>query len=100
ALRCGNSPLLSRSLNQHESRRCSGLAHRILERPDGVRSIGILVTITLVADGLLDLDALPIRVQFICDNDASRQKCAPAHIFNAAHDISPAADLIAARIRL
>src|SRR6202008_3556146 len=32
-------------------------------------------------------------------DDASRQKSAPADVFNPVHAISPAADLIAARIR-
>src|SRR5258708_7929327 len=32
ALRRRNAPLLSGSLNQHESRRCSRLTHRVVER--------------------------------------------------------------------
>src|SRR4029077_20779048 len=47
ALRCRNTPLLSRSLNQHESRRCSRSTHRVVERADRVRSICILVTVSL-----------------------------------------------------
>src|SRR5260370_22713079 len=72
ALCCWNTPLLSRSLDQHESRRCSGLTHCVLERAYRVRPVRILVSVSLVANGLLDFYSLPIRVQFISYNDWQR----------------------------
>src|ERR1700676_5140314 len=51
-----------------------------------MRSIGILVTISLVADGLLDLHSLPIRVQFIGDNERQRRAACRAHLRTRSHD--------------
>src|ERR1700704_792510 len=67
-LSCRDTPLMGGSLNQHESRRCPRFAHRVVERADRMRPVSILVTVSLIADGLLNFYALPIRIQFISDN--------------------------------
>src|SRR6266571_809522 len=53
ALRRGNTPPPSRRSNQHESPRCSRLAHCVVEGADRVRSICILVAVSAVAKRLL-----------------------------------------------
>src|SRR4029077_20887947 len=86
ALRRRNTPLLSRGLNQHESRRCSRLTHRIIERAYRMRSVRILVTVSAVAKRLLDLHSLPIRVQFIGDNERQRGAACRAHLRATSHN--------------
>src|SRR5260370_30639023 len=85
ALCCWNTPLLSRSLDQHESRRCSGLTHCVVERAYRVRPVRILVSVSLVANGLLDSYSLPIRVQFISDNEWQSGAAPRAHLLAMAH---------------
>ena len=41
-------------LNEHESRRDAGLAHDVIKNFDRARSIGVRITVTRIADQLVD----------------------------------------------
>src|SRR6267142_5513241 len=86
ALRSGYAPLLGRGLNQHEPRGCSRLAHSVVERAYRVRAVRVLVTVSDVAKTLLYLYSLPIRVQFIGDNERECSAACGAHLGAAGHD--------------
>ena len=77
---------MSRGSDQHKSGRRSRFAHRVVIRADRVRSICVLVAVSFVANGLLDLYALPIRVQFISDDQGQRRTASGAHLRTMGHD--------------
>src|SRR5258705_10055247 len=86
ALGSGYAPLLGRGLNQHESRGCSRLAHCVVEGADRVRAVRVLITVSDVAKTLLYLYSLPIRVQFIGNNERQCRAACGAHLRATGHN--------------
>src|SRR5208282_5373530 len=87
AFRCGNIPLASRRLNQHPARRSTALAHGVKKVSYRTRAIGILLAIALIANRLLDLDALPVGVKLVRKHEW--QGCADgrSHLRPVGHDV-------------
>src|SRR5437660_11447812 len=68
ALRFGSSPLLRCGRNQHEPRGRSSFAKRVEKLADGVRPIGVLRSVALVAVTLDYLYPRPVGIKFVCNN--------------------------------
>src|SRR6202035_1286990 len=47
---------------------------------DGMRSVGILISIARVANRLLQFHPLPVGIQFVCQNERNRSAAAGAHL--------------------
>src|SRR5918996_463068 len=75
-----NVPLLRGRLNQHEPRGSAGLPHDIIKASDRMRSIGVLIAVARIADGLVDLHLLPIGVQLVSNDERERSANAGAHL--------------------
>ena len=52
-----------------------------------MRSIGVLVAIARVADGLFDFYPLPVRIQFIRQNERDGSAAAGAHLRAVRHQV-------------
>ena len=81
----GNAPLRGRGLLEHRARGGAGLPHGLVETTDGVRPVGILIAVFSVADRLLNLDAIPVGVEFIGNHHGESRANAGAH-FRAVRD--------------
>jgi hypothetical protein len=68
ALGSRNAPLFGGRLLQHQARRRAAFLHHRKEIAHGMRTVGILRAVSRVADGLLDLDALPIGFHLVRQN--------------------------------
>ncbi len=85
AFRCRHAPLRGGGGDEHGASRCACVSERIKEIPDRFRSVGVLVAVLHVADGLLHLHARPIGVQLVGGNQRERGPDAGAH-FGAMRD--------------
>ena len=74
-----HAPLGRSRTFQHHARGGAGLAHRIVKIADGFRAVRILAAVFRVADGLLDLDARPIGVEFFRHHHRQRRADAGPH---------------------
>jgi len=65
ALSGRNFPLLCRGLDEHEASGRTGLPHNFIEVANGMGAVSILVAIARIAESLLNLDSLPVGIEFI-----------------------------------
>ena len=80
ALRYRHSPLLGRGLGQHQARRGSRLAHTVVKAANGMRSVGVLISVPRVTDRLFEFHPLPVRIQFVRQNERDRSAAAGTHL--------------------
>src|SRR5437870_5211506 len=78
---CGSSRTF-----EHEARARTRLAQGIIEIADGFRPVGILVAVLWIADRLLDLDQLPVGIQFIGRHHWEGGANARTHLRAVRHD--------------
>src|SRR5246127_5734909 len=60
-----HSPTLRSGPDEHEAGGSARQAHNIKKAADGVRTVGVLIAVSRVTDGLIEFYALPIGVQFV-----------------------------------
>ena len=62
-----HGPLRRGCAFKHQSRACSGVAHRVAKITDRARAIGVLGAVLYIAQRLLDFHTRPVGVELVCD---------------------------------
>src|ERR1041384_5996729 len=81
----GHAPSLRGGANQHESCGSADFTQRVEGTADGMGTVGILVAVFFVTDGLADFHAVPVGVEFVGD-DAGKSGLGAAAHFGAVGD--------------
>ena len=80
-----NAPLVGGGLLEHQARGSAAFLHDTEEVADRVRTVRVLIAVFRVADGLLDLDALPIGFHLVGQDQGEHGPAAGSH-FRAVRD--------------
>jgi hypothetical protein len=85
-----NAPRPRGGLLEHRARGGAGHAHRLVEVPDRTGAVGVLRAVLLVANGLDDLHARPVGVEFVGHDQRQRRPRARAHLRPVRDDLHEA----------
>src|SRR5262249_37881675 len=79
-------PLLGSRADEHGATGGADLSHLVEETPNGVRSVGVLLAVPGIADGLVNPYFCPISIEFVRDDQWKCRAAAASHLGAMGHD--------------